>query len=323
MKNYGDHYSVFHQESIDCFLKVDNIESGVIADLTFGGGGHSKLMIDCVRPKKVIGVDQDDQALNNGQIKYQEDIEASRLELLKMNFSEFPRYWRDNYSSNEKLLGAILYLGVSSHQFDNAMRGFSFQHNGPLDMRMNSTNESIPTAADIINSYTVDQLEQVFRDYGEEKFSKRIAEAIVDQRSHENLTTTKQLEEVVFHCYPKKWRYGRTHPATRVFQALRIEVNSELKVIENVLPDLLENLAVGGRVFVISFHSLEDRIVKNVFRDISRARKQEFKLLTKRPLVPTEQEMNENRRSRSAKLRMIERIGDNSGSQEDFKEKTK
>ena len=308
MSEYGSHYSVFHQESIDCFSEIEDISNGYIADLTFGGGGHSRLMIENVKPKKVLGVDQDEQALENARQKYSSFIQDNKLELLKMNFASFPKYWRENCSDN-KLMGAILDLGVSSHQFDKAERGFSFQHDGPLDMRMNFTDDSIATAADIVNNYDADELEHIFRVYGEEKLAKRIAEAIVEQRSHEKLTTTKKLEEIVFHCYPKKWRYGRTHPATRVFQALRIEVNSELKVLENVLPDLLENLAIGGRVFVISFHSLEDRIVKNIFRDISRQRKKEFQLLTKRPLVPTEQEMSENRRSRSAKLRMIERIG--------------
>lgn len=312
MSEYGEHYPVFHQECIDCFLEIPNICEGYIADFTFGAGGHSSMLATKVKPLKVLGVDQDDQALDNARKTYSDLIESGSLELLKMNFIQFPQYWSENLS-DKKLLGAVLDLGVSSHQFDTAERGFSFREDGPLDMRMNFSDESIPTAADILRDYDVDELEHIFRHYGEEKLSKRIAETIVEKRSLENLTTTKQLEEIVFHCYPKKWRYGRTHPATKVFQALRIEVNSELKVLEDVLPPLLENLEVGGRVFVISFHSLEDRIVKNVFRDISRARKGEFRLLTKRPLLPTEQELSENKRSRSAKLRMIERIGVDDG----------
>lgn len=307
-ENYGAHYPVFHEEVIECFSSVDNIDSGFIADLTFGAGGHSSLMASKLKGATVLGIDQDLEALNNARAKYPELIENKNIILHQMNFEDFPEYWRANYSGN-KLLGAVLDLGVSSHQFDSEKRGFSFRFDAPLDMRMNSTDPSQVTAADVINSYTEDELEKVFREYGEEKLSRRIAAQIVEQRSLKKMTTTKELEELVFHCYPKKWRYGRTHPATRVFQALRIEVNEELKVLENVLPKLLDILSVGGRIFVISFHSLEDRIVKNIFRDAFRKNKGCFNLLTKRPLLPTQKEMSENARSRSAKLRMIEKLG--------------
>lgn len=306
--SYRSHYPVFHRECLDFFSRIPNLSEGFLADLTFGGGGHSQLFLSQLNPLKVLGVDQDEQAQKNAQEKYKNFINKNKLELIKMNFSQFPNYWNTQYS-DKKLLGIILDLGVSSHQFDSGERGFSFRQDAPLDMRMDLTNSSIPKAEDIINHYSQEDLIKVFRDYGEERFAFSISQKILEQRSLKKITRTKELEEIVFHCYPKKWRYGRTHPATKIFQALRIEVNQELKVLEDTLPQLLNLLSKGGYILAISFHSLEDRIVKNIFRKNFRENREKFKIHTKKPLVPSPLELDENPRSRSAKLRVLEKIG--------------
>lgn len=294
------HFSVLKDECLN-FLTENAQNGSYFADLTFGGGGHSFALIDLDKSYKVIGVDQDPDALKNGRTLIEEKNLGDRVELISSNFSKFPKIIKEKHPSIE-FQGILMDLGVSSHQFDIPERGFSFKYDAPLDMRMNYVDDSIETAADICNSRSAEELQEIFSTYGEERFSKRIAEKIVEVRP---IATTKDLEDIVFHCYPKKARFGKTHPATRCFQALRIAVNEELGVLTEVLPQLVSLLKPGGRLAVISFHSLEDRIVKRAFKELA---KDEFKILTKRPLTPSESEIAANSRSRSAKLRVIERI---------------
>jgi 16S rRNA (cytosine1402-N4)-methyltransferase len=205
-----------------------------------------------------------------------------------------------------KFAGILMDLGVSSHQFDKMERGFSFRADAPLDMRMNYGDSSIPTAADLLNSLSEKEIADILFNYGEERLSRKIASRIVELRQKKKIETTGELEDICFHAYPPKDRHGKIHPATRSFQALRIAVNEELTVLENTLPKLLPYLAHGGTLAVISFHSLEDRIVKHTFKEISES-DQAVTILTKKPLTASESELTENSRSRSAKLRVLQK----------------
>lgn len=296
------HFSVLKDECLE-FLTENASANSYFADLTFGGGGHSFAIVELDETYKLIATDQDPDALNNGRAKIEEKNLTERIELLASNFSNFPKLMSEKYPEVE-FQGILMDLGVSSHQFDIPERGFSFKYDAPLDMRMNYDDDSMETAADICNTRTVEELEEIFRTYGEERFSRRIAEKVVEERP---VKTTKDLEDIIFHCYPKKMRFGKIHPATRCFQALRIAVNEELGVLTEVLPQLVNLLKPGGRLCVISFHSLEDRIVKRAFKEF-RGKESPFKILTKKPITPSEKEIAANSRSRSAKLRVIERI---------------
>jgi len=296
------HFSVLKDECLN-FMTENALDNSYFADLTFGGGGHSFALIDLNESYKLIATDQDPDALNNGRKLIEEKKLSERVKLISSNFSKFPKLMKKNYSEI-KFQGILMDLGVSSHQFDIPERGFSFKYDAPLDMRMNFEDDSIETAADICNTRSSEELEDIFKTYGEERFSRRIAEKIVEERP---INTTKDLEDIVFHCYPKKLRFGKTHPATRCFQALRIAVNEELGVLTEVLPQLVELLETGGRLCVISFHSLEDRIVKRTFKELAKS-ELHLRILTKRPITPSENEIAANSRSRSAKLRIIERI---------------
>jgi len=307
---YGKHYSVFFNECIK-FLDENQTESNLIADLTFGAGGHSFGILEKISDSKIIAVDQDNEAIQNGLNKIQQEKVNQKINLVKMNFSDFPIWFKESYP-NKKLKGILIDLGVSSHQFDTGERGFSFKHDGPLDMRMNTSDESL-TAFDVINEYPENDIADIFYEYGEEKFSRRIAAEIIKQRNKNAISTTKELENIIFHCYPQKFRHGRTHPATRCFQALRIYVNRELEVLEKTILALFQLLDENGRLLIISFHSLEDRIVKHKFKEIYQSDKKLVKILTKKPLLPSDIEVEENARSRSAKLRVIEKISTTEG----------
>jgi len=203
----------------------------------------------------------------------------------------------------EKVSGFLFDLGVSMFQLKTD-RGFSFQRDDFLDMRMDTSQEL--TAYDIVNKYPEYMLEEIIRKYGEERFSKRIARAIISERRKKPIETTRELENIIFHAYPKKARYGKIHPATRTFQAIRIEVNRELEELEISLKKAIDRLDRGGKMAVISFHSLEDRITKKIIKEYEKLKK--VKNLTKKPIVPTEEEIKENPPSRSAKLRLAERL---------------
>ncbi len=301
---YKSHYSVLYRECLENLLSVDGHESGFkyIFDGTFGGGGHSLGLLEASENIFLLATDQDPEAFENGSKKL--EIYKDRSRLYHTNFSEFPNLFPKDFPT-EKLSGALLDLGVSSHHFDSPERGFSLRFDGPLDMRMASHNEKLETAAEIVNTYSEEDIADIIFQFGEERYSRRIAKEIIEQRNQEPINTTKQLENIVFHCYPKRERFGKTHPATRTFQALRIFVNKELEVLKSTIDRLVQLLCPGGRLCIISFHSLEDRIVKHEFKRLKA--EGVGNVLTKKPILPQEDELRENPRSRSAKLRIFER----------------
>lgn len=304
---YKKHYSVLNKEVVDILNEnceqLDNIN---FADMTFGAGGHTFALAGTDDKIKVYSVDQDPDALKNG-LKHIEELGLSkRVFLNDMNFEEFPRFIKENHP-DLKFNGIVADLGVSSHHFDQGERGFSFRFDAPLDMRMDADNNELETAAYIINNYSKEDLETIFFRYGEEKFSHRIVRSILEKRELAPIETTKELEQLIINCYPKKLQFGKINPATKCFQALRIKVNKELDVLERVIPGLIELLDTNGRLAIITFHSLEDRIVKNLFKDAVQG-DIPYELYSKKPIVPSHGELEENPRSRSAKLRVISKI---------------
>lgn len=306
MNTYSAHVSVLKDECLNFLTeKVPASSPLYFADLTFGGGGHSCALLEKNPDIFLFSTDQDPEALENGrQILKDRNLEA-RSNLLAMNFQDFPEYFRTHHPE-KKLQGILMDLGVSSHHFDKGERGFSFRFDAPLDMRMNHHDDNIMTAADLLNTLPEEEIANLIYEYGEERLSRVIARKIVEARKEKPLATTKDLENICFHAYPPKQRHGSAHPATRTFQALRIAVNRELNVLTDVIPQLIPLLAPGGRLAIISFHSLEDRIVKVAFKEA--ASRDEVLLLTKKPTGPTEDEIKNNFRSRSAKLRVLEKL---------------
>lgn len=300
--DYKAHYSVLLKECVDYLVENG---PGTFFDGTFGGGGHSFALLENNPQNKVIATDQDPQAYENGLKRIEKSNVSDRIQLLKMNFASFPEYFKSEMK-NDHLNGAVMDLGVSSHHFDSPERGFSFRFDGPLDMRMSVDSDELINAEDILNNYSEEDLADLIYKYGEERYSRRIAKEIIEQRGRKRIETTKELENIIFHCYPKKERFGKAHPATRTFQALRLAVNQELEVLESVIGKMIEILEPGARFCVISFHSLEDRIVKNIFRDYKK--EGVVKVLTKKPELPSAIEIDENLRSRSAKLRVCEKL---------------
>lgn len=290
------HVSVFLSEALE-YLNVT--QNGKYVDATLGGGGHTLEIAK--RGGSVLGIDVDKEAVEyvRQQLTTDSSHLAERVRLASGNFREIGRIAREE--GFEAVAGILFDLGVSSHQVDTPERGFSFGKAGPLDMRMDQTLSV--QAKDLVNGLSKKELKDLFERFGEEKFAERIASYIVKRRSVEPIETTEQLATVVKRAVP----FDQTdiHPATRIFQALRIIVNDELHSIEEALPQSLELLGNGGRLVVISFHSLEDRIVKKAFEEFEKQGK--GKILTKKPIVPTEAEQSMNRRSRSAKLRVFER----------------
>ncbi|BAY64772.1 S-adenosyl-methyltransferase MraW [Calothrix brevissima NIES-22] len=262
---------------------------GHYLDATVGGGGHTRLLLEAALNVQVTAIDQDADALAAAQ-KYLAGYE----EQVNFVYSNFAAYEFTHGTFD----GIIADLGVSSYHLDTPERGFSFRLAANLDMRMDR-GQSL-TAADVINDWDEGELAEIFFKYGEERLSRRIARRIVERRP---LQTTVELAEAIASCVPPKYRYGRIHPATRVFQALRIVVNDELKVLETFLEKAPNSLVPGGRIAIISFHSLEDRIVKHGLRNSPLLR-----VLTKKPITAQESELAQNPRSRSAKLRIAERI---------------
>ncbi|HLP89279.1 MAG TPA: 16S rRNA (cytosine(1402)-N(4))-methyltransferase RsmH [Nostocaceae cyanobacterium] len=262
---------------------------GRYLDLTVGGGGHSRLILQAFDDVKLTAVDQDEDALKAAKQNLAEFGE--RVEFVHSNFADFP-FLANSYD------GILADLGVSSYHLDQPERGFSFRHTANLDMRMNRQ-ESL-TAGDIINEWEEKELADIFFKYGEERLSRKIARRIVDNRPFQ---TTTELADAIAYCVPPKYRYGRIHPATRVFQALRIAVNNELGVLETLIDKAPAALVTGGKIAIISFHSLEDRLVKHGLRNSPL-----LKVLTKKPITATEEEIKQNARSRSAKLRIAERV---------------
>ncbi len=308
MSEYLGHFSVMLSECLDA-LELGARASGsmVFADLTFGAGGHTFALSDRVSGSTVFSTDQDPDALRNGEKMILARGKSEAVRLLPMNFQDFPD-WCERHQMHGKFAGILMDLGVSSHQFDKMERGFSFRADAPLDMRMNYEDRSTGTAADLLNELPEKEIADILFAYGEERLSRKIAARIVELRQREKIATTGQIEDICFHAYPPKDRHGKTHPATRTFQALRIAVNAELTVLENTLPKLLPFLSDGGVLAVISFHSLEDRIVKHTFKEIVEKKDFPAIILTKKPLTATEEELSQNSRSRSAKLRLLQRV---------------
>lgn len=284
------HTSVLLQEAVDA-LQITKNEKYI--DATLGAGGHSLEILK--RGGIVLGIDQDEEA----QREAAKNLEGLPITITAGNFSRIKDLAKGN--DFDKVAGVLFDLGVSSHQLDTNVRGFSFLSEGPLDMRMSK--DVAVTAADLVNGLHEKELVDLFTKYGEEVFSKRIAKAIVVYRSEKPITTTAELAELIARSVPKT---GKIHPATRVFQALRIAVNDELHAIEDALPQAQELLKSKGRIVVISFHSLEDRIVKKTFEAFTKEGK--GMMITNKPIVPSELEMKDNRRARSAKMRIFENL---------------
>ncbi len=275
----------------------------VFLDCTVGYCGHAENILESSAPSGiVIGIDRDIRAIEAGR-KILERF-GSRAVLIKGHFVELKRHLADRGISSVQ--GVLFDLGVSSPQIDEPSRGFSFQAEGPLDMRMDQSAGA--TAAEVVNRTDEVDLANLIYELGEERYSRRIARAIVRARANRLLETTSDLVSVIEAAVPAHYRRGRIHCATRTFQALRIAVNQELEHLEPALRDAVDVLAPGGRLCVISFHSLEDRIVKHTFRALSAQAGGLLEILTKRPQFPTDEEISRNPRSRSAKLRVIQRM---------------
>lgn len=302
------HYSVLLNESIEM---LDVKEDGKYLDCTLGGGGHSSVILSKLTSGHLYAFDQDDFAIG---------IASDRLNKISNNYTIYKDNFVniDKYFEEDSLDGIIYDLGVSSFQFDLSERGFSYRFDGPLDMRMNSDDKI--TAYDIVNTYSEKDLARIFYMYGEEKFSSSIAKRIVKERINKKIETTFELVEIIKASKPAKELRKAGHPAKQVFQALRIEVNHELDYLETSLKNALKCLKIGGKLVVITFHSLEDRIVKQIFKDattlnlpkgipfIPEGYELEYSLLNNKVILPTEEELSENNRSHSAKMRGIMKI---------------
>jgi len=289
-------------------------KDGIYVDCTLGGGGHTKEISKLAVEGKVISIDRDDEAIQN--FKKEKNIYKNVI-TVKDNFSNIDKILED--LNINKIDGALLDLGVSSYQLDNPERGFSYNENYALDMRMNKDQKL--TARHIVNGYTKDELKNIMYNYGEEKWADRIAEFIVKEREERFIETTFDLVEIIKKAIPRSARKDGPHPAKRTFQAIRIEVNKELDVIEPTIKKIVDLLNEGGRICVITFHSLEDRIVKNTFKWLEKDcicppkqpicncnKKRQIKIITKKPIESTEGELKDNPRARSAKLRVAKKI---------------
>ncbi|MEI8345933.1 MAG: 16S rRNA (cytosine(1402)-N(4))-methyltransferase RsmH [Pseudomonadota bacterium] len=308
MEEFKGHQPVLINEITHYLTEKLLSQQNYFADLTFGGGGHTQALLHQDPRICFLAMDQDIEAVSAGRTNISPQF-PGRLDIFHSNFARAPECFIEFQKKQQgevKFQGLLMDLGVSSHQFDCPPRGFSFQNDGPLDMRMDYTDNQT-TAAEIVNNWPEESLIEIFREYGEDRLAKKIAQKIVYYRGKQIIKTTKELENIIFHSYPPAMRKGRIHPATRVFQALRIAVNDELKVLADTIPQLFPFMALGGRLAIISFHSLEDRIVKNIFRDHAK-KDHSFKILTKKPITPTPEEQKLNPRSRSAKLRILEKV---------------
>ncbi len=293
-----DHIPVMLGEVME-FL--DPKENDVIVDGTLGSGGHAEAVLRRIGPRgRLIGIDKDPQSLRAARERLRPYVEQTCF--VRGDFRDLDRILSELEIT--KVNGVLLDLGISSVQLDDPQRGFSFQTQGPLDMRMDQNNPV--SAFDLVNSLPENELAGILRDYGEERWHNRIARTIVRQRAMHPIETTADLREVVLKAVPSPRGKGeRIHPATRTFQAIRIAVNRELESIDVVLKKCVDLLAPGGRIAVIAFHSLEDRIVKQQFRALAQEGK--VRLVVKKPLRPGEKECQENPRARSARLRIAER----------------
>ena len=308
-----EHKSVLLYETVDGLnIKPD----GIYVDGTLGGGGHAYEVASRLGEKgSIIGIDQDAAAIKAAGDRLKDFGE--KVTIVRSNYCEMKSRLQE--LGIDKVDGIVLDLGVSSYQLDTAERGFSYREDAPLDMRMDQRQEM--TARDIVNDYSERELFRVIRDYGEDKFAKNIAKHIVAAREKQPIETTGQLTEIIRQSIPMKFQKKSGHPAKRTFQAIRIELNRELDVLRETLDDMIELLNPGGRLCIITFHSLEDRIVKSAFRknedpctcpkdfpvcvcgNVSKG-----SIVTRKPILPSEEELEYNSRSKSAKLRIFERV---------------
>jgi 16S rRNA (cytosine1402-N4)-methyltransferase len=305
------HVSILLKECMD---GLDIKPDGIYVDGTLGGGGHTFKLIQFIDGGKVIGIDQDQDALEAASKRL--SIFGDKFIPVHNNFSNLLEVLET--LGIKKIDGFLLDLGVSSYQLDEAERGFSYMNDGQLDMRMNQEDEF--SAYDVVNTYSEDELTRIIREYGEENWANRIAKFIVEARSEKPLETTFELVDIIKNAIPASARKDGPHPAKRTFQAIRIEVNNELKIIEKTIEDAVSVMNKGGRVAIITFHSLEDRIVKNTFKKLAQGcicppefpvcicnNKPKVKIISRKPILPSEREVIDNPRARSAKLRVAEK----------------
>ncbi|WP_415063291.1 16S rRNA (cytosine(1402)-N(4))-methyltransferase RsmH [Bdellovibrio sp.] len=288
-----EHYPVLLQEVLAAFYPYRQKPDATYFDGTFGRGGHYSAMRYVIPQMKATVMDQDLAAVEFAKTRFQTEVEKGQLKVIHGNFSQFSEQNIKNFDM------MLLDLGVSSPQLDQAERGFSFYHDGPLDMRMNQ--QQGLTAEVLVNTATEEDLIRIFKEYGEVYRPARVVRAIVQDRKEKAFQSTKQLAGLIERV--DGWQIKGHHPATKYFMALRLAVNSELEVIGEALPAMMKALNPGGRLAVISFHSLEDRIVKNIFRNAENLGRSVYKKV----IVPTQEECDKNSRSRSAKLRVFER----------------
>ncbi len=303
-----NHVTVLLEETVD---SIDVKEGGIYADFTLGGGGHTSLILE--RGGQVIGIDRDETAIRNAN----ERFKGQKFTAVHDNFSNIKNIAKS--LGIEKFDGIIADLGVSSPQLDDAHRGFSYMHDAPLDMRMDSRDSL--TAKDIVNTYSSEELFRIISTYGEERWASRIVDFIIERRQNKEIETTFELVDIIKAAIPLSARKDGPHPAKRTFQAIRIEVNGELKILEQAIRDGAELLKKGGKMGIITFHSLEDRIVKTTFASLQQGctcpkdfpvcvcgNKPSVKSVTRKPIIPSESEVERNPRARSSKLRAVEKI---------------
>ncbi len=305
------HKSVLLEETIE---NLNIKPEGIYVDGTLGGGGHSYEIAKRLTTGRLIGIDQDEAAIKAAGERLAEF--ADKVTIVRSNYSDMRRVLQE--LQIEQVDGIILDLGVSSYQLDTPERGFSYKEDAPLDMRMDTRNTK--TAKDIVNGYGEMELFRIIRDYGEDNFAKNIAKHIVRMRQEKPIETTFELIEAIKAAIPMKLRVTTGHPAKRTFQAIRIELNRELEVLKDTLQDMIELLTPEGRLCIITFHSLEDRIVKSCFRTNENpcicppsfpvcvcGKESLGKVISRKPILPSEEELEFNKRSKSAKLRVFER----------------
>lgn len=306
------HVSVLLNE---CLEALDIKEDGIYVDCTLGGAGHSSEILKRLNDEgTLVGIDQDTDALKAAKDRLKD---YNNVRYVHNNFYNIASILEE--LDIPKVDGILMDLGVSSYQLDEAERGFSYMKDAPLDMRMNKDNDF--SAYDVVNGYSEEELHRIIKDYGEERFAKKIANFIVSRRQQKPIETTLELVDIIKAAIPAKARRDGPHPAKRTFQAIRIEVNSELTILNKAIEDGVSKLNIGGRMAIITFHSLEDRIVKLKFRELADpctcpkefpicvcGKKPLVKLVSRKAIEPSKEEIDNNPRSRSAKLRVIERI---------------
>ena len=309
----------FKHKSVLLFETIDNLNiksDGIYVDGTLGGGGHSfQILKQLGDGGRLIGIDQDEDALKAAGERLA--IFEDKVTTVRSNYCHMKQVLHD--LGIEKVSGIVLDLGVSSYQLDEPERGFTYREDVPLDMRMDRRNPK--TAKNIVNEYSEMDLFRIIRDYGEDKFAKNIAKHIVAAREKKEIETTGELIEIIKAAIPAKVRATGGHPAKKTFQAIRIELNEELEVLQNSLDEMIDLLEDGGRICIITFHSLEDRIVKNIYKTNENpctcpshfpvcvcGKKSKGKVITRKPIVPSDEELEYNSRAKSSKLRVFERI---------------